>query len=236
MIIEMELNIPPKFFESAKEENDFESVSERIAKQFITSILNVPKVQRGNAELREPDYISGKNGYEITFAIKESHIPQLKGVKPVDSSSWNIEQELIENITVAVKRKAVKDYSCPTSLVIISLENLYIWYHFVYNKETDWFGQLAWRVYNKKRNDFFNKLFENYIATATFDNIFLIQPTHNKEFVLFDIRKHAEGSEEFITRVGVSHPEFFPTYSVVNVIRETDQEPIKFRTTIINRN
>ena len=41
MIIEMELNIPPKFFESAKEENDFESVSERIAKQFITSILNV---------------------------------------------------------------------------------------------------------------------------------------------------------------------------------------------------
>lgn len=235
MIIDIELNIPPKFFESAKEENDFESISERIAKLFITSILNIPDIRRGNAEFYEPDYVSGENGYEITFAIRESHIPQLKGVKPVDFTTWNIEQELIDNISVAIERKAGKTYSHPTSLVIITLESLYTWYHSVYTKETDWFEKLAWNVYTKRRNDFFNKIFQNYIESETFNNIYVIQPTHNREFALFDIKKYATKCEEFITLVGVSHPEFFPTYSVINIKKETSKEPIKLRTTIINR-
>lgn len=111
MVVDVELNIPPKFFESAKLDNEFESVSERIAKQFITSILKIPSVKRGNAELKEPDYVSEGLGFEVTFAVNEALIPQLKGVKPIDPSMWNMEEELIDSVLDAVERKAKKTYS-----------------------------------------------------------------------------------------------------------------------------
>ena len=235
MVIDVELNIPPKFFDSAKEDNQYESVSERIAKQFIISILNVPNIRRGDDKLKEPDYISGSNGFEVTFAINKSHIPQLKGVKPIDPSSWNIEQELIDNVLDAINRKSQKTYSCPTSLIIITLETLYTWYYSLYTKEIGWFDKIVWKAYTKKRNDFFDGVFENYISTGLFDNIYIIQPTHSKEFALYDIKLYAQSGEGFITRVGITNPDIFPTYTVANVKKETTKEPIKLRTTIINR-
>ena len=236
MVVDVELNIPPKFFESAKLDNKFESVSERIAKQFITSILKIPSVKRGNAELKEPDYVSEGLGFEVTFAVNEALIPQLKGVKPIDPSMWNMEEELIDSVLDAVERKAKKTYSCPTSLVVITLETLYIWYHTIYSGVSkDWFEQLAWNIYTKKRNTLFNDIFKKYIQTKVFDNVYIIQPTHVKEFAFFDINGFVNKDEEFVTRVGVTNPELFPTYSIIQVQKEKYSEPIKFRTTIINR-
>ena len=77
-------------------------------------------------------------GYEVTFAIRNSLIPQLKGVRPLDTSDRNIEKEIEKDIIDAVERKARKKYCCPTSLVVISLETLITWYfefkHFIYFK------------------------------------------------------------------------------------------------------
>ena len=81
MSLELELSIPPHFFDSAKEENDFESVSERIAKQFLKEICGVNNLRRGDDKVSEPDYVSNNSGYEVTFAIKQSLIPQLKAYK-----------------------------------------------------------------------------------------------------------------------------------------------------------
>lgn len=50
MAVKMELNIPPHFFDSAKAENHFESVSERIARAFLVDILKLWGIKRGDPE------------------------------------------------------------------------------------------------------------------------------------------------------------------------------------------
>ena len=87
-----ELRIPPHFFDSANAENHFESVSERIAKAFLSGIMNIFPLIRGDDKQGEPDYICGKDGYEVTFAISSSLIPQIKGVKALDGKKNNIVQ------------------------------------------------------------------------------------------------------------------------------------------------
>ena len=96
-----ELRIPPHFFDSAKEENHFESVSERIAKSFLIDILNINDIKRGNPELQEPDYIFGEQGYEVTFAIKQSLIPQLKGVRELNGTPNNIEESKMDKVRLS---------------------------------------------------------------------------------------------------------------------------------------
>lgn len=41
-----ELHVPPHFFDSAKAENHFESVSERIAKAFLSEIIGIGNENR----------------------------------------------------------------------------------------------------------------------------------------------------------------------------------------------
>lgn len=60
-----ELHIPPHFFDSAKAENHFESVSERIAKVFLSNIMSIAPLARGDDKQGEPDYICGEDGYEV---------------------------------------------------------------------------------------------------------------------------------------------------------------------------
>lgn len=57
----VELHIPSNLFDSAKAENSFESVSERISKAFIKDILNELNVRRGDDKINEPDYMVNKN-------------------------------------------------------------------------------------------------------------------------------------------------------------------------------
>lgn len=110
MSIELELSIPPHFFDSAREENNYESVSEKIAKVFLKEVCGVDDIHRGDDKKSEPDYVSNNSGYEVTFAIKQSLIPQLKGVQPLNHSNRNTEMETISDIQTALERKKEKTY------------------------------------------------------------------------------------------------------------------------------
>lgn len=109
MSIELELSIPPHFFDSAREENNYESVSEKIAKVFLKEVCGVDDIHRGDDKKSEPDYVSNNSGYEVTFAIKQSLIPQLKGVQPLNHSNRNTEMETISDIQTALERKKRKN-------------------------------------------------------------------------------------------------------------------------------
>lgn len=217
-----ELRIPPHFFDSAKAENHFESVSERIAKAFLSEIMNVSPLLRGDDKQGEPDYISGENGYEVTFAINSSLIPQLKGVKLLDGKKDNIEQSLICDITDAVERKAAKSYSCVPTLVIIAIRTLPTWYHSLYFHESDPFARMAWRVGAAKRDKLFHDLYEQYIRTNKLKNIYIIQPTFDGTFAFYNIDEFAQNNENFLTHVMASNPKAFPTYQLVDAGKLTD--------------
>lgn len=211
-----ELHIPPHFFDSAKAENHFESVSERIAKAFLSDIMKAAPLLRGDDKKGEPDYVCGEDGYEVTFAISSSLIPQIKGVKELDGKKNNIEESLICAITYAAVRKAAKTYSCVPALVIIAIDTLPTWYHSLYFHESDPFAQMAWRVGAAKRDKLFHDLYEQYIRTNKLKNIYIIQPTFDGTFAFYNIDEFVQKNEDFLTHVNVSKPKAFPTYHLVD--------------------
>ena len=211
-----ELHIPPHFFDSANAENHFESVSERIAKAFLSDIMSISPLVRGDDKQGEPDYICGENGYEVTFAISSSLIPQIKGVTGLDGKKNNIEKSLISAITDAVERKASKTYSCVPALVIIAIDTLPTWYHSLYFHESDLFAQMAWRVGAAKRDKLFHDLYEQYIRTNKLKNIYIIQPTFDGTFAFYNIDEFAQNNKNFLTHVKASNPKAFPTYQLVD--------------------
>lgn len=232
MSFELELSIPPSFFDSAKEENNFESVSEKIAKQFLQEICNIKDLQRGNESNSEPDYISDGKGYEVTFGIKNSLIPQLKGIRPLNSASRNVENEIINDIQEALERKKNKLYSVPTTLVIITVETIIPWYYQFYFDTTDSFMHYYWNIRCQKRNEFFNCINNNYIQSGDFDNIYIIIPTIRQEFALFNISAFCKGYKNGITQVATSNPIAYPTYKIINVVE--DGNIFSSKTSILN--
>ncbi len=227
-----ELHLPPHFFDSAKAENHFESVSERIAKTFLSEIMNISPLLRGDDKKGEPDYISGENGYEVTFAINSSLIPQLKGVKALDGKKNSIEESLIYDITNAVERKAAKTYSCVPALVIIAISTLPTWYHSLYFHESDPLAQMAWRVGAAKRDRLFHDLYEHYIHTNNLKNIYIIQPTFDGTFAFYNIAAFAQKNENFLTHIKASNPKAFPTYQLVDAGKMN--ETMSFEIKIVN--
>ena len=211
-----ELHIPPYFFDSAKAENHFESVSERIAKAFLSDIMNISPLIRGDDKQGEPDYICGEEGYEVTFAISSALIPQIKGVKTLDGKKNNIEESLICAITDAADRKAEKTYSCVPALVVITIDTLPTWYHTLYFHESDPFAKMAWRVGAAKRDKLFHDLYEQYIRTNKLKNIYIIQPTFDGTFAFYNINEFAQKNEDFLTHVKASKPKAFPIYRLVD--------------------
>lgn len=234
MSVKVELNIPPHFFDSAKAENHFESVSERIAKAFLVDILKLSGIERGDPAQHEPDYVLDNHGYEVTFAIEQSLIPQLKGVRELDLAKYNIEETLVNDITNAANRKAAKTYSCIPNLVIILVSTLPTWYYPLYFKEIDPFSKLAWKKKTAKRNKLFDDLYINYIQAGKFENIYIIQPTFDESFAFFDISSYGSGTEDFITHVKTNRPKAFPTYKVIDP--GTQDDFTTFKTIIINYN
>lgn len=230
-----ELNIPPHFFDSASAENAFESVSERIAKMFLKDILNIDNIRRGNDKIKEPDYIGEEcgteKGFEVTFAVNNSLIPQLKGRKALDKEKHNIEDMLISDISDALDRKSKKEYVCETNLVVLTVSSLIGWYYFLFDNIDAFPGKLANRMLTKRRNVFFEEIYTNYIKTGHFKNVYIVHPTLDSRFILFDIRSFAERLD-FAACIETDIPERFPTYKVTNV--EKTDGPICSEITIIN--
>lgn len=232
MTVEMQLSIPLHFFDSAKAENHFESVSERIAKMFLKQVLKIKDIRRGNADIHEPDYIAGQSGFEVTFAIESSLIPILKGLKPLDGGKRNIEDKLIKDIEEACKRKSEKTYSWPISLVIISIDAYLVWQSSLYFDEKPPFAQMIWRVYNRRRDELFRRLNNDYLETNSFENIFIIQSTHDESFAFYDIKKFVQNAKDYVLYVKPNRPEMFPTYRVINIKNDTDG--FNFETKVID--
>ena len=231
MSIELELSIPPHFFYLAIDENNYESVSERIAKQFLKEICGVNNLRRGDDKASEPDYVSNNSGYEVTFAIKQSLIPQLKGVQPLNHSNRNTEMETISDIQTALERKKEKTYCLPTTLVIITVETIIPWYCNFYFDMDDYIMQMMWSKRIQTRDKFFNKIYTDYICSGIFHNIIIINPTIKQEFAVFNIKGFHQQSNQGITRVATTKPLAYPTYTITNVIE--DDNMFQMKTTII---
>lgn len=216
MKMHLELHIPDFFFDSAKEENDFESFSERISSNIIQDILGCTNVCRGDDKKHEPDYIANGVGYEVTFGISDSLITALKRIKPFDKVPQKIEQDLIESISNALKRKSEKNYSCRTNLIVFTLTPLLDWYSEFYLKQCSTYPW--WESLQRNRNNLFELIIEKYIGpNKAFDDVFIVQPTHDEHYVLYSIKKYEE-DEPFMTLIGMKKEDCYllPRYKLIS--------------------
>lgn len=232
MLIRLELNIPPEFFDSAGKQNNYESVSEKIARAVIVDILNDVDVRKGNPDKFEPDYVSEVEGYEVTFAVEKSLVPQLKGLKRLDNSKREMNNILIKDINAAVNRKASKTYSFISNLIIITLTPLLEWYY-PYYIQPESLSHIIWEKRARKRDLLFDDLYARYIQNNNFKNIYIIQPTHDGYLILFDVKAFGGFEEkDFMAKIEVKKPKAFPTYKTTSKIE--GDFPILYETTIIN--
>lgn len=215
MKIKIELHLPDIFFDSARENNNFESLSEQISKAVLVDILNVENIRRGDDKKQEPDYISGQTGYEVTLGINDSLIPMLKGRASFDKSLHNQEQELIDSIMRALERKSKKKYSIRTNLIIFTLTPLFEWYSYFYLRGSSTYNY--WCLLQANRNKLFEKIIEKYIGDQNpFEDVLIIQPTHDERYILYSAKSYAK-DETFMTQIGIKTGEelLFPRYKLI---------------------
>lgn len=212
----MELHIPDIFFDSAKQINGYESLSEQISKAILTDILQIKNVKRGDEKKHEPDYISDEQGFEVTLGINNSLIPMLRGRRPLDKTIHNFEKELIDSIKKSLANKAKKSYSLRTNLIIFTLTPLLEWYSNFYLKECPTFHY--WELLQEQRNNLFEMIIEEYLSqNAVFENVFIIQATHDEHYILYSVRDY-EKDDDFMTKIAIREDQkgIFPRYRLVN--------------------
>lgn len=215
MKFKLELHIPDAFFESAKAENDFESLSEQISKTVLGDILKIDDIQRGNPQKSEPDYVANKTGYEVTLGIDNSLIPMLRGRKKLSNEPHNWEQGLIDSINKAIAQKATKHYCLKTNLVILTLTPLLEWYSWFYLSECSTY--YWWELLQVNRNKLFHHIYKYYIETSNvFEDILILQPTHDEHYILYSVKDYAQDNS-FMTKIGIKKEQknLFPRYSMI---------------------
>ena len=136
---------------------------------------------------------------------------------------------MIKVISEATERKANKNYSCISNLVIITISTVPTWYAIPdLNKEYS-FIKKHWNIIYKTRNDLFNILYRQYIALNKFENIYIIQPTIDGKFALFNIKDFALNKNSFLTIVTSSNTRMFPTYKLIDSETPEDIKSLKIR-------
>ena len=98
MNIVVDFYMPPHLFDSARADNGNESVTERIAKVILESVLGYRDVRRGDPQVHEPDYVCGEKGFEVTLAESQKLIPQLRGSRSADGVQHELEDVIAEDL------------------------------------------------------------------------------------------------------------------------------------------
>ena len=221
MNIIVDFYMPPHLFDSARGDNNYESVTERIAKVILKSVLGYQNVHRGDPQVHEPDYVCGEKGFEVTLAESGILIPQLRGRRPADGAQHELEDELIRNICNIVQQKSKKHYDRKPVLIVLTLSPIIHWYHELWQRDPQ--TQNLWGMSVQKRNSFFKGLNDSYISgDSAFENIYLLQPTLCQKYALYDLKAFA-GNQDFIIEIGIRPGKemAFPTFKVKHIEGKT---------------
>jgi len=248
VIINYDLHIPPHFFNSARKANGFESPSERIAKAIVSKLhgTSAGSVVRGDDKKGEPDYIINNCGYEVTFGIANDVIQKLNGSKPLDREKIKIESTLIQAIQAVIEKKADKMYIIPTILVVFCIQPYPVWCSGVPPSTDKDIGDMTldeyggylvskfWLNAQKVRNMFFSQLYQEYIESKTFKDIYILQLTINESYVLYSIKEFARSNgQHFLRVINFSDRLRLPFCKVNNTIDNGDFSVLECRCTII---
>ncbi len=222
-------------FASANQQNNYEALSEKLAKAFLANLLKIPdnQITRGEPNRNEPDYICHSKGYEITFCMNPETILKMKGQKPITGKTLNTEQEMIKYISAAVKRKSKKHYSVSTTLFLVNLFPYMQWeLSFPVAEEItleNYFETVSSSILNeglKTRNQFFTTLYNNYIENKIFDDILIACLTNDRRYIIYSINDFSN-DKKFYTYFGIKDNPNIPYCVITNIEKGVMFEPIE---------
>ena len=222
-------------FASANQQNNYEALSEKLAKAFLANLLKIPdnQITRGEPNRNEPDYICHSKGYEITFCMNPETILKMKGQKPITGKTLNTEQEMIQDISAAVKRKSKKHYSVSTTLFLVNLFPYMQWeLSFPVAEEItleNYFETVSSSILNeglKTRNQFFTTLYNNYIENKIFDDILIACLTNDRRYIIYSINDFSN-DKKFYTYFGIKDNPNIPYCVITNIEKGVMFEPIE---------
>lgn len=217
IIVEIERYIPPRFFVSANSENNEISRSEQLAKAVLRTIFGYreDQIQKGNPNNNKPDWIVGNFlGYEVTFASNRAS-NSIYATKMGEFNIHDLEHEIFTQIDASIVEKSKKvqsgNYSGvkETILFVICMEPIILWYGYLYG--FDYPSEL------RRRDAFFENIYNDYINSKVFTNVFLLQLTEFKTYVLYDLRNFIKKPKDCITEIGISRLNMLPHCKVLNV-------------------
>ncbi|MDO9546970.1 MAG: hypothetical protein Q7J07_09530 [Pelolinea sp.] len=174
VIVEIQRYFPPNFFDSANKKNGFVSRSEQLSKAVlcVTLGINGEEIRKGDPNNKEPDWVTRDNdGIEVTFASEREPSSVLQAKTGVFNAD-DLEQEIIASISDSIKEKSDKKQKgnylgiSNVTVFIICLYPLLNWYGHLYG--------FNYPRYLGNRNKFFNSLYEKYIKSSEFKNIYIL--------------------------------------------------------------
>ena len=205
--VDIEVHLPPALFSSRIEgEKTIDSPSEQIAKNVIALLENTDPeaIRLGLTSNKEPDYMLGDSGFEVTWSEPNSLIRQFQGAVPLSKTSLRMEM-FDDYLSARLQAKATARHDgkyCgaeQVSLCCISITPYIRWYftepsYFSICSLGDWRDEVIVRA----RNKVWRKIYDTYIETGIFENIYVIQPTHDSHYVCYDMKAANTGGVDII--------------------------------------
>ena len=165
-------------------ENFFDkTVNEDFIQKTMQLALERDDWRVGNANLFEQDRFLGKNPFEFTIASDEKKKNTfVQKMRLARYTSKDIENDMFEYITTALKKKAKKEYKdSNTYLCILCIQELTSWVLDEYFASWTFFA-------HDRRREYFDTIKADYIEPGIFKNIFIIFPDIFAKWWVWDVR------------------------------------------------
>lgn len=172
--------IPTEFFIKEKAEETMMEIAQ--------SVKAYRHVRRGDPHIFEPDFVAdGDQGIEMTIASYDvQNTTLIHKLRNYDYKTQDIEADTIASIMAALGRKAKKKYCLKKiDVVVTDILPFRVWYEPV--DTIDDVGRL------NRRNAMYRAIFEQYILTNVFTNVFIIMTGDYGEIIVFDVKAHETG-------------------------------------------
>ena len=182
--------IAPEFEVLTSMPKDFfnKNVNEKFIKLVMESIFTDGEWIKGNANNEEPDYFFNNIPFEFTLASDKCTNSNknnfINKVRKGQYTSENVEKDAIYYINEQIKNKAEKKYSVENvHLCILCMLDRFDWI-------SDMYGSCTHFLTGFSREQYFEKIKNNYIDSNRFRNIFILFPDTIANWWVWDIRSN----------------------------------------------
>lgn len=217
--VELNLVLPPNFFDSPQEDMCSPSPSEALAHAMLWHVmgLDADDIKKGSPAHKEPDcMVSTGEGIEVVWGENDVNMRVFDGSNQPDGCSTHygtVEVVLKERIQKKYNKLRKGNYSGASKVTLFCLlvSSLPLWY--CMDQEYAYYSDygLADKMIMCERDLFWKALQYQYIGTDKFSNIYIACPTLDGKYACFNINNLASGKHG-ITIFNVSDPNCVPVY------------------------